>query len=90
MRGRRPKHEIRGLQRLKNQKVEKTIEMAKNKGAKYFDVTSVSHITKKILDEFSFKEIYTLPYANFTENGEKLFINIKPENDTCFYMAAKL
>ena len=36
---------------LKNQKVEKTMEMARNKGAKYFDVTSVSHLTKKILDK---------------------------------------
>jgi len=75
---------------LKDHKVEKTMEMARNKGAKYFDVTSVSHLTKKILDQFSFKVIYSLPYADYTENGEELFINIKPENDTCFYMAAKL
>ena len=43
---------------LKNQKVEKTMEMARNKGAKYFDVTSVSHLTKKILDKFSFQGWY--------------------------------
>ena len=35
--------------------VEKTIEMARNKGAKYFDVTSVNQFTKKILEKFSFK-----------------------------------
>ena len=34
--------------------------------------------------------IYSLPYADYRENGEELFINIKPENDTCYYMAAKL
>ena len=34
------------------------MEMAKNKGAKYFDVTSVSHFTKKILDQLSFKGWY--------------------------------
>ena len=37
-----------------------------------------------------YEVIYSLPYADYTENGEELFINIKPENDTCFYMAAKL
>ena len=85
--------------------------MARNKGAKYFDVTSVNQFTKKILEKFSFKGsyfftrkyffdltddkstekvIYSLPYADYRENGEELFINIKPENDTCYYMAAKL
>ena len=43
---------------LNDQKVEKTMEMARNKGAKYFDVTSVSHLTKNILDQFSFKGWY--------------------------------
>ena len=38
--------------------VEKTIEMARNKGAKYFDVTSVNQFTKKILEKFSFKGWY--------------------------------
>jgi len=41
---------------LKSQKVEKTMEMARNKGAKYFDVTS--DLTKKILDKFSFQGWY--------------------------------
>ena len=36
------------------------------------------------------KVIYALRYADYRENGEELFINIKPENDTCYYMAAKL
>ena len=99
------------------------MEMARSKGAKYFDVTSVSHFTKKILDQLSFKGryfsnigrthehglmlgsyiflnnrtfdkfqkvIYSLPYADYKENGECLFINIPPENDTCYFMAAKL
>ena len=91
--------------------------MARKKGAKYFDVTSVNPFTKKILEKFSFKGIsfskspiyiwyvtyhlniilkkclkviYSLPYADYRENDEELFINIKPENDTCYYMAAKL
>ena len=37
--------------------VAKTIEMARKKGAKYFDVTSVNPFTKKILEKFSFKGI---------------------------------
>ena len=36
------------------------------------------------------KVIYALRYADYRENDEELFINIKPENDTCYYMAAKL
>ena len=45
--------------------VEKTIEMARNKGAKYFDVTSVNQFTKAILEKFSFKGRYLFQMTVF-------------------------
>lgn len=49
---------------------DKTIEYMQNHNIKVFHVLCTSHFSARVLEKMNFEEVYRLPYAEYTVDGE--------------------
>lgn len=66
-----------------------TIDMMRLKKLSVIHVLCTSEFSARALSKLNFKEVYQLPYKDFVENGETVFIPAHP-HVACRIMAKRI